>query len=125
MKLGVVGSRQFDDYGFVKGKILESFDVKEISGIVSGGAIGVDTLGERFADEYGLSKNISKPDWKKHGKGAAFIRNQEIVDNSDCLIAFPIKESGGTWDTICRAKKVGKKVVVFEVKPTVADGESI
>jgi len=119
MKLGVVGSRLFDDYDFVKDKILKTFDINEVDTIVSGGAKGVDTLGERFAEEFNLKKDITKPDWKKYGKGAAFIRNGDIVNNSDYLIAFPIKESGGTWDTIRKAEKAGKKVVVFEVVPTI------
>jgi len=119
MKLGVIGSRLFNDYEFVKSKIIENFTVSDIDTIVSGGAKGVDTLRERFADEFNLQKDITKPDWKKYGKGAAFIRNQDIVNGSDCLIAFPIKSSGGTWDTIRKATKAGKPVKIFEVEPTV------
>jgi predicted Rossmann fold nucleotide-binding protein DprA/Smf involved in DNA uptake len=118
MKLGIIGSRLFDDYKFVKNKIIENFDIKTIDTIISGGAKGVDTLGEQFADEFGLKKDISKPDWNKYGKGAAFIRNQEIVDHAEELIAFPIRESGGTWDTIRKARKSDKRVVVVEVRPT-------
>jgi hypothetical protein len=102
MKLGVIGSRLFDDYEFVKNKILENFDIRTINTIVSGGTKGVDTLGEQFVDEFGIKKDISKPDWNKYGRGAAFIRNQKIVDHADILIAFPIKSSGGTWDTIIK-----------------------
>jgi len=119
MKLGVIGSRLFDDYDFVEKKILENFDIKEIDTIVSGGAKGVDTLGEIFAMKYNLKRDITKPDWKGLGKGAAFIRNQQIVDNSDCLIAFPIGTSGGTWDTIRKAEKQNKKIIVIVVEPTV------
>jgi len=115
MKLGIIGSRFFTDYEFLKAKVLESFNIQEIDTIVSGGARGADTLGERFADEFNLKKDISKPEWEKYGKGAAFIRNQEIVDRSDCLIAFPLKESHGTWDTIKKAKKANKKVIIFEI----------
>jgi hypothetical protein len=118
MKLGIIGSRLFGNYEFVKGKILENFDIETVDTIVSGGAKGVDTLGERFADEFGFKKDIAKPDWKKHGKGAAFIRNQEIVDHAEEFIAFPIRESGGTWDTIRKAQKAGKRVIIFEVMPT-------
>ena len=117
MKLGVVGSRLFVDYDFLKEKILETIPLGEIDTIVSGGARGVDTLAERFADEFNLKKNIKKPDWDGIGKYAALIRNTEIVENSDCVIAFPIKQSGGTWDTIRKARKAGKRVFVFEVDP--------
>jgi predicted Rossmann fold nucleotide-binding protein DprA/Smf involved in DNA uptake len=123
MKLGIVGSRLFNNYEFVRNKIIENFDIKNIDAIISGGAKGVDTLGEQFADEFGILKDITKPDWNKHGKGAAFIRNQEIVDISDVLITFPIKSSGGTWDTIRKAQKAGKRVLVFEVTPTEGKNE--
>jgi predicted Rossmann fold nucleotide-binding protein DprA/Smf involved in DNA uptake len=118
MNLGIIGSRLFSNYEFIKSKVLENFDVKNIDTIVSGGARGVDTLGEQFADEFDIQKDIAKPDWDKYGKGAAFIRNQEIVDLSDVLIAFPIKSSGGTWDSVRKAQKAGKRVLVFEVTPT-------
>ena len=116
MKLGIVGSRLFHDYDFIKRRIFERFDIEVIDTIVSGGANGVDALGERFADDFNLKKDIAKPDWKKHGKGAALIRNQEIVDSSDCIVAFPLKSSGGTWDTIRKAQKAGKEVFIFEVE---------
>jgi predicted Rossmann fold nucleotide-binding protein DprA/Smf involved in DNA uptake len=121
MKIGIVGSRLFDNYDFVKQSILDALDVidmRNIDTVVSGGAKGVDTLGEQFADEFNLKKLIFRPDWKKDGKGAAMLRNTDIVNNSDILFAFPIKESGGTWNTITKAKRKGVKVYVWEVRPT-------
>lgn len=44
---------------------------------------------------------------------AAHRRNQQIVDESDSLIAFPCQHSKGTWDTIRRAKKKGIPVEVI------------
>ena len=53
MKLIIAGSRSFSDYPLLK-KTLAPI-VPLISEIVSGTAPGADTLGERFAQEYGIS----------------------------------------------------------------------
>jgi hypothetical protein len=45
-----------------------------------------------------------------------YARNQKIVDDCDLLVAFTERESGGTWDTIKRARKAGKPVKI--VKPS-------
>ena len=44
-----------------------------------------------------------------------FKRNRDIVDNCDVLFATPYNDNGqgGTWYTINYAKKVGKKVIIF------------
>lgn len=43
-------------------------------------------------------------------------RNREIVDASDFVIATPAEmveqERGGTWSTICYARRAGKRLVV-------------
>jgi hypothetical protein len=52
-------------------------------------------------------------DWDTHGKAAGFMRNQLIVDNCDKVTAFWDGKSKGTLDTITRAVKAGKTVVIF------------
>ena len=47
--------------------------------------------------------------------GSYFIRNQQIVDESDWLIAFPTKESKGTYDTIKKADKKGIIINIINV----------
>lgn len=127
MKLAIVGSRTFDDFSLLL-DILHShfFDgcsrMFLIDKIMSGGAPGADSLGERFADDYEIGKQIFKPDWNKYGKAAGFIRNQTIVDNCDMVLAFWDGESRGTADTIAKAKKAKKPtfIVYFDVpKPEI------
>ena len=55
-------------------------------------------------------------DWNKFGKSAGFIRNQQIVDNSDIIIAFQLNKSKGTQDTINKAKLQNKKVILIKVE---------
>lgn len=109
MKVGVIGSRDFHDYALVK-KILGG--INNIDLIVSGGAAGADTLGECYADENKINTLIFKPDWKKYGKGAGFVRNKTIIENSDVVVAFWDGESKGTANSIETAKKLNKKSVV-------------
>ena len=96
MKLGILGNRFFHDYDFIKRRILELFDIEVIDTIICRDTSGVDALVKRFADDFNLKKDIKKPDWEKHEKEAPSICNQEIVDSSDCIFAFPSKSSGGT-----------------------------
>ena len=51
MKVAVIGSRSFTDYDLVI-SILDEFD---ISAVVSGGAKGADSLGEKYAIDNFLS----------------------------------------------------------------------
>lgn len=59
--------------------------------IISGHARGADSLGERFASEHGLPTEIYPADWDKYGKSAGYIRNKQMSEIGDALIAFKIK----------------------------------
>ena len=82
--------------------------------IVSGGAKGADALAERYARENIIPMDVNPPNFK-FGRSAFFIRNQEIVDTSDHIIAFPTGDSRGTYNTISKARKAGKPITVIEI----------
>jgi hypothetical protein len=111
--LGVVGSRDFTDYELMRAYIDENVKLDEYDKVVSGGAKGADTLAEKFARERGLLPVIFKPDWTRYGKQAGFLRNTDIVDASDALVAFLTHEnSNGTLDSIQKARARGIPVHV-------------
>jgi len=110
-RIGVIGSRSFDDYKLLKNILSKFLPFK----LVSGGAIGADLLAERFAIENNLLKEIFLPDWNKYGKRAGFIRNSLIVKNSDAIIAFWDGFSKGTKDTIEKARKKGKQLMIIDI----------
>ena len=114
MKLAIIGSRTFNDYGKLSNIIQEHFfgNLSPINKIISGGAYGADILGENFARDFNIKKEVYKPDWDKFGKSAGFIRNQEIVDACDMVLAFWDGKSKGTQDTINKAKKAKKPTFV-------------
>lgn len=57
------------------------------------------------------------PRWKNGSRYcpvAGHLRNQKMVDlGADICIAFPLKDSRGTWDCMKRAKKAGISVINF------------
>jgi len=114
MKVAIVGSRNFTDYSFFKQRVdelINKLEDKNIT-IISGGARGVDQLAKVYAMEKGYPYEEYKPDYVVFGKKAPLIRNRQIVEESDLVIAFPTKESRGTWHVINLARKAGKVVVV-------------
>ena len=112
MKVAVIGSRGFDDYEMVK----TALSPLKITLLISGGAKGADLLGERYANENNIETLIFKPDWKKHGAAAGVLRNTYIVNNADTIIAFWDGESKGTKDSISKAKKLEKNIIIINTK---------
>ena len=112
-RLAVVGSRGFEDFDlFVK--IIDRLRLtKEIDAIISGGAKGVDSMAEHYADVNGIPTEIFLADWDKYGKGAGYIRNKTIWDNSDIGIAIWDGVSKGTKHSFDLARKQNKKLYIF------------
>jgi hypothetical protein len=114
MKLAIVGSRNFTDIDKFNKCITE---VVELWGkpdeVVSGGARGADTLGEKWAQANGIPTTIYKPDWTKYGKRAGIIRNIDIITRASHVIAFPSKSGKGTQHSIKLAKEQSKKLLVY------------
>lgn len=89
--------------------------------IIHGAARGADTLGKFVAERIGLKViNDGKgfpADWKRYGKGAGPIRNQQMIDEGkpDLILAFHenISESRGTKDMVARARGIGLKVMII------------
>ena len=113
MKLAIVGSRGFSHYNYLDKSIQVYFPIQSITGIVSGGAIGADALGKRFATDHKLLYTEYPADWNKHGKAAGYIRNVEIVNNCDVLIAYWDAVSKGTRHSINIARKTDKPTLIF------------
>lgn len=105
MKYAIVGSRTFNDYKLLE-KILDNI-IKSDDCIVSGGANGADKLAAKYARERNLELIEIFPDWSI-GKHAGPLRNQDIVNKCDKLIAFWDGQSKGTKNSIDLAQKSGK-----------------
>mgnify|MGYP001574359152 FL=1 len=110
MKLGIVGSRTFNNYDFLK-KCLSFHD--DISLIISGGAKGADSLAIDYAKEHRIKYIEFLPNWDMEGRSAGFNRNKRIVEAVDEIIAFWDGSSKGSKHTIDLAESVGKLVYIY------------
>lgn len=111
MKVIIAGCRDFNDYAHVCRAIKESeFEITEI---VSGGANGVDKLGERYAKENNIPVKKFPADWNKYGKGAGPKRNGEMAEYADALIAVWDNCSRGTGNMIDKANQRGLDVYIY------------
>lgn len=78
--------------------------------IISGAARGADRLAADWAVCNWMSLEEYPAEWDKHGKGAGFIRNQEMLDTGvDLVVAFP--GGNGTAHTVRNAKRMGIEVL--------------
>jgi len=111
----IAGTRSFNDYNLLKENceylLRESMEKHQII-IVSGQAKGADTMGERFAKEHGLPCEYYPANWQIHGRAAGPIRNKEMANNADALIAFWDGHSRGTRSMINLARKMGLQVAI-------------
>jgi len=101
--IGIVGTRRRDGseaFFLVEEEFFKHYE--EGDWICSGGCYkGADRFAEVIAKEHGIPILIFYPNYKKLGKGAAFIRNTTVAETSNILIACVSKDrTGGTEDTI-------------------------
>jgi type III secretion system FlhB-like substrate exporter len=80
--------------------------------IVSGTAKGADQLGESWAENNGVPIERYPADWNKFGRAAGPIRNKQMAQNAEALIALWDGKSSGTKNMIELAKTYGLKVYV-------------
>lgn len=114
MKTIIAGSR---DLKWVNGEyirhIYRHVCTWTISEVVSGGARGVDLAGEEFAMFCGgMVIKRFLPDWSK-GKSAGNLRNIEMAEYADALIAIWDGRSKGTAHMIREMERRGKPYLVI------------
>ena len=120
MKLIIAGGRDFED------KVLATMEFNKfcaelnadlskanpVTEIVSGGARGADRVGEYVALLHRIPVKKFIPDWDGLGKKAGHVRNAEMGEYADALLAFWDGKSRGTKHMINYARKKGLKVKV-------------
>lgn len=118
MRIAVVGSRDYKDLEAVRQFV---FEQERDTVIVSGGAFGVDLAAVESARRLHMPYEVYLADWSRHGRKAGAIRNREMVDRADEIVAFWDGKSRGTKITIDMAKASGKPLRVF-VPPSASSG---
>lgn len=118
MKVVICGGRTFKKYQLVEDIINDA--IKNgliITQVVSGGAKGVDTMGENWAVKNGVDIKRMEAEWNKYGLSAGPIRNAKMGDYADAIIAIWDGESKGTKHMIEYATKKGLSLHIYIVKP--------
>lgn len=124
MNVLVCGGRDFKDYDLMIRTLYALCDEFELWSesdrfgnkmpqgirIISGGARGADNMAIDWAVVNWTEFKEYRADWKKHGKAAGPIRNQQMLDEEeiDIVLAFP--GGRGTADMVRRARKAGVEV---------------
>ena len=71
-----------------------------------GGAIGFDTQVSNYAQEHGIVSIAIKPNYDRYGRLAPLVRDREIVDQCERLVAcYDERHHGGTYYTVNYARK--------------------
>ena len=112
MKVIIAGGREYGNYPELKAYCDTVLEDIHVDCILSGTARGADSLGEQYATERGHPLERYPADWNTLGKDAGKIRNRDMAENADMLIAFWDGESGGTGNMISIARRLGLKVFV-------------
>lgn len=117
MRTIVAGSREVYDYQAVVRAIEDAHTITGlvVTAVVSGAARGVDQLGERYAREHALTCDRRPADWDTYGKRAGYLRNAEMAQNADALVAVWDGKSRGTKHMIDLATAAGLLVYVHRV----------
>ncbi len=113
MKVILAGTRHFNNYELLKKRCDRILSNQSDIEIVSGGARGADRLGEIYANEMGYSITRFLAEWNVLGKKAGMVRNEQMAQYADALIAFWDGKSRGTYNMIDLAKKYKLKIRVI------------
>lgn len=113
-KLIVAGSRDFNNYQFLREKLDHLLqNVKEDIEIVSGRAKGADMFGEAYANERGYKIAKFPADWTI-GKTAGFIRNEDMAKYANACVVFWLNNSRGTKHMIDMSQKYNLKLRIYK-----------
>ena len=111
----VAGGRDFRDRNRLN-MILEMYVRHfDLTTIISGAAKGVDSLASDFAKAFDYIVELEEfpADWKMHGSSAGPIRNQQMAQAGDGLIAVWDGRSRGTKDMIEKATRSNLEVHIY------------
>lgn len=109
MNLLIVGSRSITDFD------LAPHIPKEVDTIISGGACGIDSLAEEYADFHRISKYILRPRYDLYGRAAPIKRNEQMVDMADSVLVIWDGVSKGAQYTLKYAKKKNKQITLVQL----------
>lgn len=113
MRILICGDRNWVD----QDTITKALKLWNPTVVIEGECRGADILGRESAKQLGIPFIPYPAYWKKIGRGAGPIRNQQMLDEGhpDLVLAFhnDIEHSKGTKDMMTRAKLAGIKTILY------------
>ena len=113
MKVIIAGSRDFNNYDLVEKTIKKQ--ALEIDEVVYGGAAGADYMGLLWARKHKVKVKTFLAEWSVYGGAAGPLRNKQMAEYGDYLLAFWDGKSPGTKSMINEMRKKGKHGEVIYV----------
>jgi|SRR5689334_23706362 len=116
MRIIVCGGRFYEKRRHIFETLDDLHAEHRITCVITGGASGADSLGDRWAKENGVDRVVFPANWTGRGRAAGPVRNQLMLDigKPDMVVAFP--GGTGTADMVRRARCLAEGVKVLEVK---------
>ena len=109
MKLLIVGSRSITEFD------LSPYIPPNVDTIISGGANGIDSLAEKYADDHRISKYILRPKYNLYGRASPLKRNEQMVEMADFVLIIWDGHSKGAQFTLKYAKKMNKQFTLVQI----------
>ncbi|MEN6445544.1 MAG: SLOG family protein [Candidatus Cloacimonas sp.] len=114
MKVIIAGSRTITNPVALDSAISSAINILNISitEVVCGMAKGADELGRQWAIKHNIPVTEFHAAWTRYGKSAGKIRNAQMAEYADVLIALWDGQSRGTEHMINKAKERNLKVYI-------------
>lgn len=104
--VAIIGSRSINNINL--SLFIDSFHCGQI---ISGGANGVDTIAKNWAKANKIEYIEYKPNYKIFKNRAPLVRDEDMVNAADIIIAFWNGQSTGTLYTLRYAIKIGRPYI--------------
>lgn len=114
MKVIIAGSRSIDLSICQLEHIICNFCIP-VSEVVCGLAKGPDLTGKAWAADNKIPVKEFPADWQMYGKKAGILRNEQMGDYADELLAIWDGKSRGTAHMIQYMEKLGKPTHVYRM----------
>jgi hypothetical protein len=116
MKLIIAGSRTITSMPHLEEGLrhmASRFPALVPSEVVCGMARGADSLGRMWAEARGIPVSLWPADWNANGRRAGFMRNTQMAQYADILLALWDGQSKGTGHMISEMARLGKPTFVW------------
>jgi hypothetical protein len=119
MRILVTGSARWTNRAAIGIALARLFNVDNTAVLVSGHCpTGADRIAEEIWSAFGGEIELHPANWKRYGRAAGPIRNQEMVDaGADYVLAFPMEGGKGTQGCMELARKAGLRITDYSQPP--------